>query len=154
MQYILMILKKKEKKTVSSCIILSFIFGWVQTHWKDRIKGAHSEQMIQTLGASKHLIKSHAFPCTGVTTHMEQVSELTFSDFRPAITKVGLFPHRTTGQPQSAFVYSSSYYDCSHESIPIATVHSLEFPWKLKIICCPWLCSFSGILFLNEHDGL
>lgn len=57
--------------------------------------------MIQTLSVSNHLIKSHEFPCTGAATHMEQVSELTFSDFRPQITKVGLFPlqnHRAASE--------------------------------------------------------
>lgn len=150
-----MILQKRRKEKLShpAPFFLSFSSEYKLTE-RIELQDAHSEQMTQTLGVSKHLIKSHEFPRTGVATHMERVSALTFSDFRPEITKVGLSPHRTTGQPQSAFVYSSSYYDCFHESILLATVHSLEFPWKLKIICCPWLCSVGGILFLSKHDGL
>lgn len=127
MQYILMILKKKRKLSHPAPYFLSISAEYKLTE-RIELQDARSEQVTQTLGVSKHLIKSHEFPCTGVATHMERVSELNFSDIRPEITKVGLFLHRTSGKPQSAFVYSSSYYDCSHESILLATVHSLEFP--------------------------
>lgn len=88
-----MILKKKKKRTLSHTapFFLSFSVEYKFTERKE-LQDTRSEQMIQTLSVSNHLIKSHELPCTGAATHMEQVSELTFSDFRPQITKVGLFP--------------------------------------------------------------
>lgn len=92
--------------------------------------------MIQTLTVSNHLIKSHEFPCTGAATHMEQVSELTFSDFRPQITKVGLFP------PQN--------HRAASECFRIL----IQLPWLFPGEHSPSYSSFTGVSMKTENHML